>query len=263
MQESIILSLGNQTVRIEAGELVGYKVSDYEFIHQKGSPGWRSSDTEMFPIIGPTDQANFRVRTPKGEAIQDQHGLLREMQYKATEWTSTRVAFKKQYTANSPVQNSKFPNKSSEETLMWPYDFEFVKIFQLMENGLQISFRIDGEIGMPYMLGYHPAFKLRSANASIEAKDKTMTIAEVMAVGNRAFHVPKCEKIIVSDGESLEITTTGFGDFMLWTEVTNMVCIEPISFYPYAVSQENLHEGFTSVVEHTKDYTVLLKPIKN
>ena len=50
---------------------------------------------------------------------------------------------------------------------------------------------------------------------------------------------------------------------MLWTEVSNMVCIEPITFYPYAVAQENLHEGFSTLDGNSKEYTVFLKPLHN
>jgi len=263
MQKNTILTLGYQTVKIDAGELVSYEVSGHEFIHQKGSPGWRNSDTEMFPIIGPTDKANFRVKTPKGEAIQDQHGLLREMHHALTEQTATTAVFTKRYKANSVIQNSKFPHKSTEEQLSWPYDFEFTKTVLLMNEGLQITFGISGETGMPFMLGYHPAFKLDTANASIKTNTKRISIAEVMAVGNRALHVPNCEEIILSDSQSIEITTTGFRGFMLWTEVANMVCIEPITFYPYIVAQENLHEGFTILGSHKKEYAILLKPLKN
>jgi len=262
MQKNTLLTLANQTVKIDTGELVGYQVAGHEFIHQKGSPGWRSSDTEMFPIIGPTDKANFRVRTPKGEVIQDQHGLMREMTYVLTEQTTTTAVFTKCYKANTVIKNSKFPKKSKEEELSWPYDFEFTKTFVLTDKGLHIIFGVAGKIGMPYMLGYHPAFKIHTAKATIQTDEKSISIAEVLAVGSKALHVPNCEKITLSDSESIEITTTGFGDFMLWTEVSNMVCIEPITFYPYAVAQENLHEGFTVLGTEKHTYGIFLKPIE-
>lgn len=261
MDKRITLALDNQTVKIEAGELVGYKVGGHEFIHQKGSPGWRNSDTEMFPIIGPTDKANFRVLTPKGEAIQDQHGLLRELEYEVAERTAARAVFVKRYKANAIVQNSKYPKKSTEEELSWPYDFEFTKTFQITEEGLRISFGIIAEVSMPFMLGYHPAFKLSSDKTAIQTNDKKISIADVMTVGSKAFHVANCNKIVLADAQSIEIGTSGFTDFMLWTEVPNMVCIEPITFYPYAVAQENLHDGFTSLNVEKKEYTVFLKPI--
>lgn len=263
MQNNIVLSLGNETVTIEAGELVGYEVAGHEFIHQKGSPGWRNSDTEMFPIIGPTDKTNFKVQTPKGEAIQDQHGLLRELKYTLTEQTATTVVFKKRYMANTVVKNSKYPNKSSESDLSWLYDFEFTKAFTLSDIGLEISFIVEGERDMPFMLGYHPAFKLHTENVSIKTNTKSISIAEVMAVGSRALHVSNCEQIELLDSASVQITTTGFGDFMLWTEVPNMVCIEPITFYPYTVAQANLHEGFAILDSDKKEYGIRIKPFKN
>lgn len=263
MDKQITLFLADQTVYMEAGELVGYRVGDHEFIHQKGNPGWRNSDTEMFPIIGPTDAAGFKVKTPKGVGIQDQHGLLRELEYVLMEQTGTTAVFAKRYTANTKVQNSKYPQKSTEQALFWPYDFEFIKTVTLTPEGLNIGFAISGERGMPFMLGYHPAFKLLEGDSSnIQANDRQISIADVMAVGSRALHVPGCGKVLLTSGPSLEITTTGFTDFMLWTEVPNMVCIEPITFYPYAVAQDKLHEGFTMLDASPAKYSVFLKPIR-
>lgn len=239
------LSLENKTVKIDKGELVGYVVAGHQYIHQKGSPGWRSADTEMFPIIGPTADADFKVQTAKGAAVQDQHGLLREMQYELAESTATKAIFVKKYTANTEIKNSKYPAKSTAEMLAWPYSFEFVKIFQLTEDGITVSFSISGEKGMPFMLGYHPAFNLVTETPVVIANDKEISLKDVLAVGSRAMHVNNCETIILKDKNELQITTEGFGDFMLWTEVSNMICIEPITFYPYAVTQDNLHEGFT------------------
>ena len=65
-----------------------------------------------------------------------------------------------------------------------------------------------------------------------------------MAVGSRALQVPNESSIILKDQLELTIKTEGFEHFMLWTEVPNMICIEPITFYPYAVEQANLDTGF-------------------
>ena len=89
------------------GELIGYRVGDFEYMHQKGSPGWRSTDTEMFPIIGPTADAHFEVRTSRGIAVQDQHGLLREMPYELMEQSDSHAIFRKTYSAGTKIINSK------------------------------------------------------------------------------------------------------------------------------------------------------------
>jgi galactose mutarotase-like enzyme len=255
-----ILQLGNQLVKIDAGELVSYQVNGHEFIHQKGSPGWRNSDTEMFPVIGPTNEANFRVATPKGDAIQDQHGLLREMEYVISDQDGNTVEFVKNYSANTKVPNSKFPEKSSEKELTWPYDFQFKKVFALTEDILEISFEISGEPDMPFMLGYHPAFKLNTNNAIIDTGKRKITIDEVKEVGSRALLVPEISTIVLSDDKSIKISTSGFQHFMLWTEVSNMVCIEPITFYPYAVEQKNLSSGFGILGKQGQLFMVKLEP---
>ena len=254
------LKLHDQLVKIDEGELVGYSAEGHEYIHQKGSPGWRNSDTEMFPIIGPTNEANFRVTTPKGAAVQDQHGLLREMAYQLVSQTETKAVFRKQYVSGTSIKNSKYPSKSTEEYLSWPYNFEFTKSFEISENGLRIQFKITAEEGMPFMLGYHPAFKLTSERASIKTAERTIALQEVLDVGSRALPVMDCNSLTLVDVGELIIKTEGFGNFMLWTEVPNMLCIEPITFYPYAVSQKKLHSGFQPVNRPENIFSVIIQP---
>lgn len=261
MSNITTLKVGGLQIKIEAGELVSYEVSGHEFMHQKGNPGWRSVDTEMFPLIGPTNEADFKVKTPKGFATQDQHGLLREMKYKLMESSASKAIFAKKYTANTAVLNSKYPAKSTAEKLSWPYDFEFVKTFELIDNSLEVTFSIFGEEGMPFMLGYHPAFMLHTDSAIISAGEQNITIPEVMEVGSRALQVPNTDVITLKDEKSLQIKSEGFSHFMLWTEVPNMVCIEPITFYPYAVAQENLSEGFMVLKNEPAIFKVALKPL--
>ncbi|TMM58051.1 aldose 1-epimerase [Maribacter algarum] len=254
----MILEHGAQILRIDAGELVGYQVNGHEYIHQKGSPGWGNSDTEMFPIIGPTAEAGFQVQTPRDAAIQDQHGLLRELEYELISQTETEVVFKKSYTARTPVKNSKHPEKSNKPFLYWTYDFEFEKKFNLTENGLEISFTVYGERDTPFMLGYHPAFNLVTENPVVIAEEHSISLSQVMAVGSRAFKVIGYEEVILKDKNELQIRTEGFGNFMLWTEVPNMICIEPITFYPYEVEQKNLHEGFQYLPSSSKTFKVYI-----
>ncbi len=253
------LNLSDSSVTIDQGELVSFIHERHEFIHQKGSPGWRSADTEMFPIIGPVDKAGFSVQVPKGNAIQDQHGLLRELKYILVNNSETQAIYKKEYTAGMPVKNTKFPDKSTKQWLIWPYSFCFEKSFLLTKNQLEITFKISGERDMPFMLGYHPAFRLYMDNPKIVTDQKVITLDEVLAVGSRAFQVENCERITLKDKREISIETEGFGNFMCWTEVTNMVCIEPISFYPYTVEQKQLHQGFQYLTDTDAVFKVALK----
>lgn len=237
MNQHVITSPDKEsTVVIDQGELVSYKKMGEELIHQKGDPGWRNADTEMFPIIGPTEANGFMVKTERGEAVQDQHGLLRELSYKVMSESDESVTYNKTYKKNTQVKNSKYPEKSTKEMVFWPYDFSFTKIFNLTDDHLSIEFVIKGEKGMPFMLGYHPAFKLSGKNTeSFVAGMKHMTLQDILDVGSIAFPALNTDEVslIKEEGYNIRLITKGFDNFMLWTEVPNMVCIEPITAYPY------------------------------
>lgn len=254
------LQRGKHRVQIEAGELISFQVDGHEYMHQKGSPGWRNTDTEMFPIIGPTANAGFRVQVPKGNAIQDQHGLLRELPYETIMAAEAEAVFKKTYKAGTLVKNSKFPEKSTAQWLIWPFDFQFEKKYELTKDALVLSFVVSGEKDMPFMLGYHPAFKLSTKQPQVVAADQRIPLAAVLAGGSKALEVADCNSITLKDEKELTIKTEGFGHFMLWTEVPNMVCIEPITFYPYSVDQKELHEGFRYLDKIEKSFKVFLIP---
>ncbi len=257
-----MLILKNETIQVEIdkGELVGLLVEDHQYIHQKGAPGWQHSDTEMFPIIGPTDEAGYRVHVPRGNAILDQHGHLREMEYELVEQSNTSAIFRKTYTKGTVLGNSKFPEKSTAQRLLWPFDFQFEKCFQLTKEALLIEFTVAGERDMPFMLGYHPAFKLHSVNPRIVEKNREVDLQEISDAGNKALELPDCEHLVLRDKRDLEISTSGFGQFMLWTQVPNMLCIEPITFYPYSLPQSELHEGFMHLEGEEMKFVVTLKP---
>lgn len=230
----------NSIVKIEKGELVSYLKSGEELIHQKGNPGWRNSDTEMFPIIGPTDSNNFIVSTPKGNYNQDQHGLLRELSYFTENQTDNSCNFIKKYAAYTAVENSKYPEKSTVRLVSWPYNFTFKKAFILTNESLKITFEIISEKGMPYMLGYHPAFMLNgNLDEVVESENKTINIPEIQKGGDTAFPVLNTSNIslLKKTGTNIKIKTKGFNNFMLWTPAANMLCIEPITAYPYTGSE--------------------------
>ena len=254
------LQKSDHKIAIEDGELISYQVAGHEFIHQKGSPGWGSSDTEMFPIIGPTAEAGYRVQVSRANALQDQHGILRELDYQLLSSNAYSAVYQKEYISGTVVNNSKYPEKSSARLLIWPFSFNFKKSFELSEHGLEIGFTVSGERDMPFMLGYHPAFKLHSEQPHLRAGDRSISLDEVLAAGSRALEVADCTTITLSDKKEITLKTEGFGHFMLWTEVPNMICIEPISFYPYAKPQGKLHEGFDYLAGNEKVFKVLISP---
>jgi hypothetical protein len=234
MSSIVFLKNKDCSVAIDKGELISFQNKNQEYIHQKGSKGWRNSDIEMFPIIGPISKNNFRVHTKKGDAIQDQHGLLRELEYTLISSDENTASFLKKYKKNTAINNSKFPNKSTEEKLFWPFDFSFEKKYCLENNTLKIDFILTSEKGMPFMLGYHPAFLLSNTGEEILTSNHIKaTLSEIQKVGDNAFPFLDCNKITLENigRKHLEIATTGFENFMIWSPVNNMLCIEPITQY--------------------------------
>lgn len=239
----------NSIVKIEKGELISYKKNGEELMHQKGNPGWRNSDTEMFPIIGPTDSNNFIVATPKGNYNQDQHGLLRELEYSIQDQTKNTCVFKKKYAAYTAIENSKYPEKSPIRLVSWPYSFTFKKSFELTNTALKITFEIISEKGMPFMFGYHPAFKLNgNLEELISLENKKIGISEIKEGGDTAYPVLNTYEVSLhkKSGSNITIKTSGFNNFMLWTPVNNMLCIEPITAYPYTGDKMLSKELFTT-----------------
>lgn len=266
MDQYVITSPDKEsTVVTDHGELVSYSHYGEELIHQKGDRGWRNSDTEMFPVIGPTADNDFKVITSRGYALQDQHGLLREMNYQMIEVKNDEITFEKVYKKNTHLKNSKYPDKSSVDTVFWPYDFTFRKRLSISDEALVIRFEVEAEEGMPYMLGYHPAFRLSGRNTElIESTKEQIRLQDVLDVGSMAFQVKASDQIrlIKQGGYHVDIKTKGFGNFMLWTEVPNMLCIEPITAYPYTGKQELGKELFHYAEnEKTACFEVLIKPL--
>jgi len=265
MKETILLisNDGFSKVKINKGELISYQKKGVEYMHQKENNGWNNSDTEMFPVIGPTIKNNYEVVTKKGKAILDQHGLLREFEYLLFKTDQRSATFSKEYKKNTLLNNRKFPNKSIKEHVFWPYDFSFTKKFNLTNDFLEVIFEINSEKDMPYMLGYHPAFELSGfENESISTPSKDISLTAVFTAGSDALPLLNTNEIILKNSgkKNLKITTNGFEHFMLWTEVNTMLCIEPITHFPelstQKYSEENMHLSTGNQVFSIKIMTV-------
>jgi len=254
----------NSIVKIEKGELVSFQKNGEELIHQKGNPGWRNSDTEMFPIIGPTDANKFIVSTPKGNYNQDQHGLLRELDYSVENTTDRNCIFEKKYAAYTAVENSKYPEKSSVRLVSWPYSFTFKKVFNLSNESLKITFEITCEKGMPFMLGYHPAFMLNgNLEELVTSKKQNISIPEIQKGGDTAYPILNTNEVslVKKTGFNINIKTNGFNNFMLWSPAKNMLCIEPITAYPYAEG-ELLSKKLFNSSNGVDAFEILLTPFQ-
>jgi galactose mutarotase-like enzyme len=122
----------------------------------------------------------------------------------------------------------------------------FEKKFTLLNDALLIDFMIQSEEGMPFMLGYHPAFLLSATGEeTLMANNQKITLSDVLNAGSNAFPVLESDEILLInyDKKNLQINTKGFHNFMLWTEVNNMICIEPITQYTSFTNQQFSEEN--------------------
>ncbi len=245
------------------GQLSSYLFDQKEIMHQKGDPGWNNTEIEMFPIIGATKGNNFSISTPKSEAKLDQHGILRVMKYNLLSKTSSEAKFDKNYTANTILSNPKFPDRSTLSSLSWPYNFDFKKSFKITNKGLVITFEISSEKDMPYMLGFHPAFKIYNSSSVFKTSNKQFSLSQILEAGSNAFPIKNCNQVILTNNGDVEIDikTSGFRHIMFWSEVPNMVCIEPITFYPSSVSAKELYQGFDKSSGYEK-FEIMISPSK-
>lgn len=265
--ENVILKSNDRTckVSIDSGELISFKKFGEELIHQKGSPGWVKSDIEMFPIIGPSHTNKNKVSTTRGVCIQGQHGFLRELSYQLAEKTETKAVYKKNYKANSKINSHRFPDKSKEEFVYWPYDFTFSKTFELFDDALHIHFELNSDKGMPFMFGYHPAFQLSGkGDEIIKIQKQKITLNQVLEKGGAAYPFFDVKKLslIKKEGYNIHIKTQGFNNFMFWTEVKNMICIEPITQYPDLKTQ-NYFDKNMRISKGNEDFSISIMPFKN
>ena len=248
-------------VQIDSGKIASYTIDGFEFIHQRAT-GWPNSDTEMFPIIGPTAKANYRVQVNGSKVVLDQHGLLREFPYKLITTEIELSRWVKNYTAFTALTNSKYPENSPETVQFWPFDFIFIKSFGFNEEGLEITFEIKADKEMPFMLGYHPAFKINpDYKAELIVDQQTHPIQNVLDVGSKAYEIAHSTRLILKNEKSIAIETEGFNHFMCWTEVPEMLCIEPITFYPSSVDQKELHKGFQRMNTIKRTFKTWIYPV--
>jgi len=94
------------------------------------------------------------------------------------------------------------------------------------------------------------------------ANDKNITLENIYEAGHNAFPVLNTDKIVLKniDRNDLEITTTSFDNFMLWTQVDNMLCIEPITQYTSYINQKFFEDNMR-LSKGKNEFSVTVKVI--
>ncbi len=132
----------------------------------------------------------------------------------------------------------------------------------MLNDALHIQFELDAEKGMPFMLGYHPAFKLSGKNNEYFMVDeKKISLQEVIDKGGPSYPFFDVGEISLfkERGYNVSIKAKGFENMMLWTEVNNMICMEPITQYPDLENQK-YSESNLRLLKGKELFTVEIRP---
>ncbi|MFC1497512.1 hypothetical protein ACFLS1_03440, partial [Verrucomicrobiota bacterium] len=224
----------------------------------------------MFPVVGPVK--NFRIVTGDKVYALDQHGVSRYLPYRIEKLAGNTISFAQNHDGIERIKNRKFgPGKDNPEYLVWPFGCFIRKEFELNKDRLDLKITVtnrEKEI-MPYMLGWHPAFRMQGApdKAVFEAGDREYSLDDIIEV--KTLILPGVGSAVYRDRESghgIEVSSVGFDNIMIWTPARNagMFCIEPVTHEP-CLSVD--HDYFTSDrfhklgFEETAEYAVSIKPV--
>lgn len=128
------------------GEMHGVKLCGKDRLWRGDPEFWKYHAPFLFPIVGRLNGNETFVCGKKYE--MNQHGLARIAQHQVVEKTATSIVFS---------------FSSSEETLKaYPYEFEFITAYTLIEKEIKIEITIKnkGDKDLLCSVGGHPAFPI-------------------------------------------------------------------------------------------------------
>ena len=274
-------------VNPENGQLVSFISNGIEYFHDGGKssfegPGWRNSEIVPYPIFGQADKQEVKV----GEKVfsLEQHGISRhtkENSFLPNNQEKNNILTLVQRYDGRDINNPKYkPNNGHPEHLNWfPYTLE--KTFELTNEGLvcQLKLTNDSDIDMPYMIGWHPAFKvLGNVDEGEFLNDSGICITTLEEVIFRSI-IPPEEALTVKGinsvtyrnkitGQGVKVSSNDFSNnIMLWSPGydTGMLCIEHTSQLPVYDGQKYFEEPnkFESFAPgENKTYSIMVQPLK-
>lgn len=238
----------------DMGELVCAKQGEREYLHGGGKKeadkteedlrGWQHSEIVMFPVVGSVE--GFKLTIDGKTYNHDQHGISRYLPFNTVHLSQRCNIFGQNFYEDSMPNPKTRTGKPNPETLDWPYPFSITKSFGLIGGSsaeestildTNLTVRNIGEQTMPYMLGWHPAFKTFNGKGVFHRNfsvTPTATLDEVIEASKEgAYIMENTRRILYQDGRnSITMETNDFSHMMLWSPGKEMVCIEPITHLP-------------------------------
>jgi galactose mutarotase-like enzyme len=241
------ISNSNLTAQINhfGAELFSLKNSKNKEYIWEGNPAfWGKHSPILFPIVGTLKNNSYFHNGI--EYHLPRHGFAREMEFKLIEKTEKSATF----SLISSVETRK----------VYPFDFELLVCYSLVENKLNIDYKVanKNDFMMPFSIGAHPAFALNGnfEKYSLEFQQQEILKYHLLEDGlisnstnkilldnrqlglnyslfeNDALVFKKLESksitIIQNTVPLLKVNFTGFPNLGIWTVKNGpFLCIEP------------------------------------
>lgn len=135
------------TIDSYGAQLIKLKTADgLDRLHNPNPQTWNEVSPILFPQVSRMRDYTYQVDGKKYN--MPLHGFLKKMELDVV---------------NQNEESITFYLKENEETLMmFPYQFEIFITYELIDNSLKVSFKVNntGKTTLRYMLGGHPGFKV-------------------------------------------------------------------------------------------------------
>lgn len=202
---------------------------------------WPNSEITMFPVIGPA--RGYAIRIGLAMHPMEQHGISRSLKWKSREsgcdmHQNPYLRFVQEHEGGR-ILNQRFSEENIRpEYLEWPFMYKLEKSFVLKKDCLETHFivRNNSRRDMPYMLGWHPAFK--GTEGSLQFNDKETTLEELAKAtekGGMAIEGLMSIRHTRKEGRGFELKNLkGFRHMILWSKghESEMFCAEPVTHLP-------------------------------
>lgn len=267
------------------GQLVSLSLDDIEWIHGGGrdleyqnkedTKGWKSSNVMCFPVFGPVNENTIEV---KGKRFSmNQHGILRALE-KEISVSDNSISTRTKHDGKSNVRNLKYndnlpPTSQNNPCQYWPFDCEVLEKFSFGKEGeLKVQHTVINKdpVVMPFMFGWHPAFKTQGSIKEgflTLSNGKEVSLEEVIAAGNASVLLEGVDNIDYFNEQSglgFNISSQGYnGNWVVWMPdgQEQMFCLEPVSHFPIIGRQYFDNVLFETLgSQESKTYETLIKP---
>ena len=241
--------------------------------------GWPNSELVTFPVFGPVADYQVKVNIHGQEIVcpMDQHGISRHLDWKLQPGTDDYSAtFVQSHDGKTRIHNTRYPKKGNPEFLEWPFAFDLEKRVVATYEGdlvIELTLKNRSDLDMPYMFGFHPAFKNQGLfnSGSFIAQDASVVhLAKVIeASGMHNHELDRTGETLVGyrNRESRRgflLSTDGFQNLALWSpsQDAGMFCIEPVTHFASKDRQYFLKPGTHNTLQpgQTSKYSIKVSP---